>query len=122
MSGSVDASELNRLVVDLGDVSDKAIPFARAAVHKTGTDIVTDAKAIIVIKDIIDTGNLLNSVSQTIDGDGLGAEIGPTASYGIYQEHGTSTQPGRPYLGPAFDRRAPGLESALGQIADGLLG
>lgn len=91
---------------------------AAAALRKTAYDIEADAKALAPV----DTGNLRNSISSTIAGDGrtgqMTAEVGPTAEYGIHQEYGTSTQPGTPFLGPAFDRRAPLYTQALAKIAE----
>lgn len=113
-----DFSQLNKLAFDLGRVAGQALPFAAKAIRKTAFDIEADAKVLAPV----DTGNLKNSITTDIQAGGLSAEVGPTANYGIYQEYGTSTQPGKPYLGPAFDRRTPALEKALSQIADGLVG
>ena len=89
-----------------------------AVLRKTAFDIEHDAKLLAPV----DTGNLMNSISTTITGDGrhgqMTAEIGPTAEYGIYQEYGTSTQPGKPYLTPAFDRRIGPFEAALAKVAE----
>ena len=89
-----------------------------AVVRKTAFDIETDAKILAPY----DTGDLRNSISTTITGDGrhgaMTAEIGPTVEYGIYVEYGTSRMPGQPYLGPAFDRRAPSFTEALAQIGE----
>lgn len=115
---SVDSSALYRLSADIGAVSRTSQAQARRAVAKTLADIEADAKVLVAV----DTGNLQNSISTELDDDGLGGEVGPTADYGIWQEIGTSTQPGQPYLGPAFDRRSPGLSQALATIADGLAG
>lgn len=118
---TADFSEVNRFAVDLGKVGAGAQKFASKAVGKTLFDIVGDAKLIATAKDVKDTGKLINSITTDYSPGKLSGEAGPTASYGLYQELGTSTQPGRPYMGPAFDRRAPGLEKALKQIADGLI-
>ena len=116
----VDASQLHRLYAGLRAVTAGTEDKVRQAVAKTLLDIEADAKVIIVAKVIVDTGDLLNSVSHEIDDDGMGGEVGPTVDYGIWQEIGTSTQPAREYLGPAFDRRSPALDQALAKIADGL--
>jgi HK97 gp10 family phage protein len=115
-----DFSQVNRLAFDIGKVTAEAQVLASKAVRKTLFDIEADAKQLAPV----DTGNLRNSISSDITGDGrhgaMSAEIGPTAEYGVYQEYGTSTQPGQPFLGPAYDRRAPALEAMLGRLADGL--
>lgn len=91
---------------------------AAIALRKTAYDIEADAKSLAAV----DTGNLRNSISTSIAGDGrtgaMAVEVGPTAEYGIYQEYGTSTQPGTPFMGPAFDRRVPGYTAALAKIAE----
>ena len=91
---------------------------AAQALRKTALDIETDAKILAPV----DTGTLQNSISTTISGDGrhgqMAAEIGPTVEYGIYQEYGTSTQPGKPYMTPAFDRRIGPFEASLAKIAE----
>ena len=51
----------------------------------------------------------------------LRAEVGPTAEYGAYVEYGTSRMAPRAYMGPAFDRHAPDLVTAVEQIRDRLL-
>jgi hypothetical protein len=48
----------------------------------------------------------------------MSAEVGPTVEYGLFQEIGTSTMPPQPYMAPAFDRRVPGYELALAQVAE----
>lgn len=118
---SSDFSEVNRLAVDIGKVGAGAQKFASQAVGKTLIDIVADGKQIATEKDVKDSGDLINSITTDFRTGKLSGEAGPTVNYGLYQELGTSTQPGRPYMGPAFDRRAPGLETALSQIADGIV-
>lgn len=109
-----DASQLNRLATDMGKVAGKAVPLAAKAVRKTAADIEREAKAFVPV----DTGNLKNSITTTAIG--LAAEIGPTAEYGIYVELGTSRVGPAAYMGPAFDRRAHELETALLSIAEDL--
>lgn len=85
--------------------------------RRTAYAIEGTAKALAPV----DTGFLRGSITTTVDGDGrfgsMSAVVGPTAEYGIYQEYGTSTQPGQPYLGPAFDTHAPGYAAALADLA-----
>ncbi|WP_248582598.1 HK97-gp10 family putative phage morphogenesis protein [Nocardioides sp. InS609-2] len=121
MTVALDVSELRALGFRLQAASGTIGALTAAAVRKTAFDIEADAKALAPV----DTGNLKNSITTTLTGDGrtgsMSAEIGPTAEYGVFQEYGTSTQPGKAYMGPAFDRRAPGLDAAIGQILDGLI-
>lgn len=117
---SADASELKSFAADLTKASGRAQHMARQAVAKTAADITADAKVFAPYR----TGNLRNSIGHDItNSDGATeAEIGPTAGYGIFLEHGTSRMAPHPFLGPAFDRRAPGFEKAMGQILDGTVG
>lgn len=88
---------------------------AAAVTRKTAADITRDAKTLAPV----DTGNLRASIGSTIRGDGrmgvVRAEIGPTASYGIYVEMGTSRMAAQPFLRPATDRNLPGWRAALEQ-------
>lgn len=116
MSVHIDTSEVRALASTLASAGPRVGAQAAKAVRKTAYDIEADAKALAPV----DTGALRSSISTTISGDGrfgsMTAEVGPTVEYGIYQEFGTSTQPGTSFMGPAFDRRAPGLEAALAQL------
>lgn len=86
-----------------------------AATRRTTTAITRDAKALAPV----DTGNLRASIGSTITGDGrrgvIRAEIGPTASYAIHVEQGTSRAAAQPFLRPATDRHLPGWRAALEQ-------
>jgi HK97 gp10 family phage protein len=112
----IDIGEVRQLSFDLGRAGLKATTLASQAVRKTALDIEADAKALAPV----DTGNLKGSISVDSLGP-LAAEIGPTATYGIFQEYGTSRMPPQPFMGPAFDRRSPGLVAAMEQIADEVL-
>ena len=117
MSVSIDLTEVRALSSRMMSAGGRVTAAGSAVLRKTAFDIEADAKALAPV----DTGNLRDSISTTFTGDGrssgMSAEIGPTAEYGIYQEYGTSTQPGTAFMGPAFDRRAPGYADALAQLA-----
>lgn len=114
---SADASELRKLASDLEQAGSRARRGISLAVNKTAADISADAKAFAPVR----TGNLRASIGYDVteDSNGTSAEIGPTASYGLYVEVGTSRMAPQGYMGPAFDRRIPGFEQAIGQVADG---
>lgn len=83
----------------------------------TGMRIERSAKQ----KVRVDTGNLRGSIGSTTSGDGrngtMRVEIGPTASYGVYVETGTSRMAAYPYLFPAVDEHLESYYSALERIA-----
>lgn len=112
---SIDVSELNKLAVDLEAAPAKMVAPASKAIRKTAYDIEADAKRFCPV----DTGNLRNSISTTAVG--LEAEIGPTAAYAAFVEYGTSRMAPEAYMGPAFDRHAGELVTALEQIAGMIL-
>lgn len=119
MTIEFDASQVRALGARVGQAPERVGAKTAAAFRKTVRDIEADAKVLAPV----DTGALKNSISSTVTGDGrfgnVEAEIGPTVDYGIYQEYGTSTQPGKAFMGPAFDRRAPLFTDALAQLAAG---
>lgn len=113
----MDGQALRKLAADLTRSAVTVEPLARMVVAKTARDIEADAKVFAPV----DTGNLEASI--TSDVKGLSAEIGPTASYGIYQELGTSKMAPQPFMGPAAGRRVGPFEKAMAQLAeDGLRG
>lgn len=118
MSIEMDISQVVGYSARLRRASGSVGKTASAALRKTALDIEGDAKILAPV----DTGNLMNSISTTITGDGrrgqMSAEVGPTAEYGIYVHEGTSRMAGRPFLADAFDRRIPMFEEAVRQIAE----
>lgn len=118
MSIELDISQVRALSSRLNTAGPRLGATASAVFRKTVHDIEADAKALAPV----DTGALRGSISSTITGDGrfgrMAAEIGPTVDYGVFQEFGTSTQPGTPFMGPAFDRRIPGYTEALAILAE----
>lgn len=109
-------NEFRKLAADLGRAAATAEPRARIVVAKTALDIVADAKNLAPV----DTGNLKSSIGADIDG--LLAEIGPTANYGLFLELGTSRMAPQPFMGPAADRREGPFEEAIAQLAEEALG
>lgn len=113
MGARLDVSELTNLGVRITGAGPVVQAGARTAMVRTAYAIEGDAKVLAPV----DTGNLVNSISTSIDG--MSAEVGPTAEYGIWVELGTSRMAGQPYMAPAADRRIPEYVSALAQIASG---
>lgn len=116
MSIHIDASELNRLAADLGNLPKEALPKARTAVQRTSAAIKATGMALAPV----DTGNLLNSITYETKelADAVEGVIGPTANYGHYVEFGTSRMGPHAYMGPALDRHGHELADALTQIAE----
>ena len=122
MGITIDTSQVRALSSRLNRGAGRLGARASAVVSKTAYAMQADYQAGLIAMDAVDTGNLLNSASTTITGDGrsgqITAEIGPTAEYGIYVEQGTSVMPGRPALANAFDRNMPGYTEALAGLID----
>ena len=112
-----DFSELLKLSADLGKASTEVTRRAQLVVAKTAHDIEASGKR----NAPVDTGHLRNSISTTISGGGLSAEIGPTASYGAYVEFGTRRMRPQPYMGPAADFHLPAFAEAVAQLGGELL-
>lgn len=114
---NIDASELEQFGHDISQMGAQAHTKAVQVVGKTAADITADAK----INAPVDTGNLKGSIGydMTRDGGSIGAEIGPTASYGIHLEYGTSRMAPQPYLNPAFDKHIGSFQEVMGRIASG---
>lgn len=111
----LDISELRDLDRDLVKGAAKVTPLAERVVAKVAHDIEASAKA----NAPVDTGNLKGSISSDVNG--LTAEIGPTASYGGFQEYGTSKMHAQPFMGPAVDLHTPSFEAALEQVGSKIL-
>lgn len=122
MPGFAEAAKTMRSVArTLATAGPRAEALAAAVVIKSLTDIEADAKRLCPV----DTGFLKNSISREITADtfrgsggAFGGQVGPTASYGAFVEYGTSRMGPEPYMGPAFERRAPGFVAAMEQIPD----
>jgi hypothetical protein len=82
------------------------VPNTDAAVEATALAIQADVKMNIIQKDIIDTSNLLNSISSDKLGQML-YEVTDGTDYGIYPELGTRRGiVARPFFIPAVEKNA----------------
>jgi HK97 gp10 family phage protein len=113
----IDVSQLASLARDMRAAGPRVSAAAKLIVRKTSLDIERDAKIMAPVR----TGNLRNSIG--VDNSGSNAyvsraSIGPTASYGLFVEIGTSRMAPRPYLKPAFDRHEGAFHAALDQLLE----
>ena len=80
-------------------------------VYASGLDVQKDAKSRLKISHTWDTGNLANTIIVDRIDNGLSVEVGPTAPYGVYVEHGS--KPHFPPLDALEDwAKRHGLDSA----------
>lgn len=113
-----------RLAADIAQAARTTGARAQVVVRKTAIDIESTAKNLVPV----DTGNLKGSIGhsdlRSVGRSGsLGAEIGPTASYGVFVEMGTTRMAPQPFMGPAADRHGPAFEQAMAQLGlEGLNG
>lgn len=120
----MDAAQIRRLAADIRQAARTTGQRAQLVIRKTAIDIESDAKRIVAV----DTGNLKGSIGhsdlRTVGRSGsLSVDIGPTASYGVFLEQGTSRMAPQPFMGPAADRHTPGFEQAMAQLGvEGLNG
>lgn len=113
----IDDSEINQLAADLGAAGDEVVGKASVVVRKTLLEIEVDGKAFAAV----DTGFLRSSIGVGMDADGLGGEVGPTASYGAYVEQGTAVMAPRAFMGPALDRHSGEFAKAMEQLGANIL-
>ncbi len=92
-SVTVDVSGITRIAGQL----DKR---AADVIAKAALDVESDAKE----NAPVDTGALKASIFTEILSGGATARVGPTVSYGIFQELGTHKMRAHPYLIPALER------------------
>lgn len=118
------SDELRRLSADIQRAARTTDQRAQAVIRKSAIDIEAAAKNRVPV----DTGNLKGSIGhsdlRTVGRSGsLAVEIGPTASYGVFVEQGTSRMAPQPFMGPAADLHAPAFEQAMAQLGlEGLNG
>lgn len=117
VAASDPAAGLRTLGANLGRAAGTVGARGSQVVRATAARVERDAKILAPV----DTGNLRNSISTTLTGDGrskvMSAEVGPTASYGRYVELGTSRMAAQPYLFPALDRHEDNFTAAMARIA-----
>ena len=103
---------MRREAARLEGLAETLVPRASAVVRKVAFDTEADAKALAPV----DTGNLRNSITTAVTGDGLTAAVVATASYAPFVELGTSRMAPQPFMGPATDRNTPLFHEAMSQL------
>lgn len=103
---------MRREAARLEGLAETLVPRASAVVRKVAFDTEADAKVLAPV----DTGNLRNSITTAVTGDGLTAAVVATASYAPFVELGTSRMAPQPFMGPATDRNAPKFREAMAQL------
>lgn len=115
MSAGADFSQLRSFSATLASAGPRAERLAPLVVQKTAVDIEGLAKVLCPV----DTGFLKSSIGHEVNG--LSAEIGPTAEYGIYVELGTARAAAQPFLGPATDKYEPVFQEAMAKLGEDAL-
>ena len=98
----------------------KARKATQQGLEAAGVVVEAEAKGLIVSQNIIDTGNLLNSVSHEVEGET--ARVGTAVEYAVYQEFGTSRMAARPWLRPAVDEHHAEIRKAFADALRGVFG
>lgn len=147
----IDSSEVRKLAVDLHRAEGTVGARTSAAIRRTALAIERDAKILAPVDTSDLVNSISTDFEGDGRFASMSAEIGPTVDYGDDVEYGTEPHviraknggklvfrgrggglvfvdkvdhPGtapQPYMGPAFDRHAPGLERALGDIGEDVL-
>lgn len=114
-----DASEVYALAAKLELATGRVGAKAAGAIRTAARDAAVEARSLAPVGD---TGELRDSISVGLEGDGrfasIGAEIGPTVDYAPFVEYGTSRMAPQPFIGPAVEAQLPKLTSALEAVAE----
>lgn len=95
-----DVSELDVLAGQLAEAGDQAIEASREFVR----DVAPNVQRRMRTEVPVDDGDTRDEITVDIDGDGMGASIGPTnvdnrgRPVGFFIEYGTSDTPPNPFV------------------------
>lgn len=89
MRVNVDITGEKDIILGLDNLRKDKMRKAIGEIHNSAIEVQTAAKERLYIMRSWDLGNLANSIIVELTKAGLSAEVGPTAPYGIYVEHGT---------------------------------
>ena len=91
------------------DLISKAPDRARELVKKAAYELEARAKTEVPV----DTGNLKNSLSTSLENDGMTGIVSTAVEYAAYVEFGTVKMAARPYMTPAADQVRQSFERAV---------
>jgi|GEM_PF-2676507 len=106
---------LDRLAFDLTRAGSEVARRGDQVMRKGADDVVTIAQQLVPV----DTSATQNSIGHDrLDGGSgeFGYVVGPTTSYAPFLELGTSRMAPRAFMGPAADRVAPDVSTAMGRL------
>lgn len=113
----IDASELQALGRTIRLSGDRIGAETAKEMRASGRRMTAHARG----RAPVGTGELRNSINDTVTGDGrfasMTVEVSADTRYSGYVEDGTSDTAPQPFLGPTFDAEVPILESKLATIA-----
>lgn len=120
MTGAV--SGIEKLELNLSRI-DQAVsgPGLKRALAAAGFTAEGIAKSIVIDKDILDTGFLLNSIQADVPVlkvNGGEVTIGVAAEYAIHHEFGTSKMAARPFMRPTLIEGKPRIQGAFSNQLD----
>lgn len=113
---------MDRLKLNLNRI-DQAVsgPGLKRALDAAGFVAEGIAKSIVVDKDIIDTGFLLNSIQADdpiLSRTGGSVDVGVAAEYAKHHEYGTSKMAARPFMRPTLTEGRAQIQSAFSNQLD----
>lgn len=107
------ASEARAAARDLATAPARVGAAVSGAFRTTAPSLEADIEAGAPVGE---TGNLRDSMSVSVTG--LDLEVVSTADYFWFVDEGTSVRPPQPFVGPAVERRAAGIQAAILKAAD----
>lgn len=114
------------------------LPALQVAVQDTATDVASHIQETITANGQVQTGHMLDSVyvngplgstysgggkdtaEESYSGSGVGAVVGVSAFYSIFQELGTRFMPPHPFVDPGTRASAENFMSHLAQVEDAM--
>jgi len=96
------------------DLGKKVQGVTEEEIRAVAIDTEKRSKENLIANKSVVTGTLLRSMTTEILPRGLEAEVGTVTVYAPYVELGTRRSRAKPYLGPAFETAAQGVDGRIG--------